>query len=146
MSLELLVFFLLFFLTSNRGKGSLWWGAPLPGATTAHIVCYHQVHIINNSLAYLFRLANNKNGKYHTKSSVWATKTKLGMCVVVDSSIIHLSSRNVHTWYSILFAYLPNIKKGKYAESIWARVTKLGMWLGVDTSTHACGLLVLMCI
>ena len=34
------------------------------GTGVTHVVCRHQMRILNRSLAYLFRLANNKKGKY----------------------------------------------------------------------------------
>ena len=57
------------------------------GTSTNHMVCRHQMSIFNTSIAYLFSLANIR--KVDIKSFVWATVMKLGMWVVVGTSITH---------------------------------------------------------
>ena len=67
------------------------------GTSVTHVVCRHQMRILNSSFAYLFRLAITR--KANIQSSIWATVMKLGwyvtqvlpMCsVVVDAHIKYL--------------------------------------------------------
>ena len=60
----------LFWLANNKKlniQSSVWATLMKPGmwvvmgASTTHVVCFHQMRIFNTSFAYLFWLANNKN-------------------------------------------------------------------------------------
>ena len=51
----------------------------------SHLVCHYQMCIFDTSFAYLFRLADNKKGKY--PEFCITTVMKLGMRVVVSRSI-----------------------------------------------------------
>ena len=101
--------------------------------STTHVVCRHRIGIFNNSYAYLFWLANNK--KANIQSFVWATVTKLGMWVVVDTSTTHMVCRHQMRMFNTSFAYLfwlaNNKKQANIQSSVWAIVTKLGMWVVV---------------
>ena len=46
------------------------------GTCVTHVVCHHQMRILNSSFAYLFRLAITR--KANIQSSIWATVMKLG--------------------------------------------------------------------
>ena len=105
------------------------------GTSTTHVVCHYQMRIFNTSFAYLFSLANNKKGKY--PEFVWATVMKLGMWIVMGTSIT--------TWSVITkCAYLiPHLhicshwlitRKVNMQSFVWATVMKLGMWVVVGTS------------
>ena len=74
------------------------------GTSTTHVVCHHQMHIFNTTFAYLFLLANNKKG--NIQRFVWATVMKLGMWVVVGTSITHQVCGHQMCIFNTSFAYM----------------------------------------
>ena len=87
------------------------------GTSVTHVVCRHRMHILNSSFAYLFWLANNT--KANIQSSIWATLMKLGMWIVLGTSVIHMVCRHQMRTLNSSFAYLfwfSYNNKGKYPE------------------------------
>ena len=87
------------------------------GTSVTHVVCCHQIHILNSSFAYLFWLANNERGKNQEFSMRYNDETwyvsssglKYYPCALL------LSMRILSTSFAHLF-WLANNKKCKYPE------------------------------